>query len=103
MTRQRATTLPADDWRGRDPGIPRTEALAKSGTGRASARVGERHGRPAGQVAIAWVLRHAAVTGAIVGGRNARQVEQTVGASDLRLTEREISQIEGVANQRRQP
>jgi aryl-alcohol dehydrogenase-like predicted oxidoreductase len=37
------------------------------------------------------------VTGAIVGGRNAKQVEQIMAVSDLRLTEREISEIEGVA------
>jgi aryl-alcohol dehydrogenase-like predicted oxidoreductase len=96
MTRERATTLPADDWRGRDPEFREPRLSQNLELVERLRAVGERHGRPPGQVAIAWVLRHPAVTGAIVGGRNARQVEQTVGASDLRLSEREISQIEGV-------
>src|SRR5579864_1124188 len=97
MTRQRATTLPADDWRSRDPEFREPRLSRNLELVERLRAVGERHGRPAGQVAIAWVLRHPAVTGAIVGGRNARQVEQIVGASDLRLTEDEISEIEGVS------
>src|SRR5438094_8853193 len=45
--------------------------------------VGKRRGRPPGQVAIAWTLRNPAVTGAIVGARNAKQVEGNVGAAEL--------------------
>jgi aryl-alcohol dehydrogenase-like predicted oxidoreductase len=57
--------------------------------------VGERYGRPPGQIAIAWTLHNPAVTGAIVGARSARQIEGTVGAADLRLTDEEIAEIEG--------
>jgi aryl-alcohol dehydrogenase-like predicted oxidoreductase len=57
--------------------------------------VGERLGRPPGQVAIAWTLRNPAVTGAIVGARNAKQVEGNVDAATLRLTNKEIAEIEG--------
>jgi aryl-alcohol dehydrogenase-like predicted oxidoreductase len=35
------------------------------------------------------------VTGAIVGARSARQVEEIVGAADLSLTYEEIAEIEG--------
>jgi aryl-alcohol dehydrogenase-like predicted oxidoreductase len=35
------------------------------------------------------------VTGAIVGARNAKQVEGNVGAADLHLTDDEIAEIEG--------
>jgi aryl-alcohol dehydrogenase-like predicted oxidoreductase len=35
------------------------------------------------------------VTGAIVGARNARQVEETVGAADIRLSEQDLAEIEG--------
>ena len=58
-------------------------------------RIGAPHGRSAGEVAIAWVLRHPAVTGAIVGGRSAAQVEGTVGAADFRLSEAELAEIGG--------
>ena len=57
--------------------------------------VGERHGRPPGQVAIAWALRNPAVTGAIVGARNAKQVEGNLGAAELHFTEEEVAEIEG--------
>ena len=44
--------------------------------------------------AIAWVLRHPAITGAIVGARSAKQVEGWIGAADFRLSEAEIQEIE---------
>jgi len=95
MTRARAASLPASDWRSRDgefkePKLSKNLALV----GRLSA-VGEHHGRPPGQVAIAWALRNPAVTGAIVGARNAKQVEGNVGAADLYLADEEIAEIEG--------
>ena len=48
-------------------------------------------------VAIAWVLRHPAITGAIVGARNAKQVEGIMRADELKLTADEIAEIEGAA------
>jgi aryl-alcohol dehydrogenase-like predicted oxidoreductase len=95
MTRQRAATLPNSDWRSRDlefkePAFSKNLALVER-----LRNVGERHGRPPGQVAIAWTLQNPAVTGAIVGARSASQVEGTVGAADLRLTGEDIAEIEG--------
>jgi aryl-alcohol dehydrogenase-like predicted oxidoreductase len=95
MTRERAAKLPASDWRSRDdefkdPKLSKNLALVER-----LREVGERYGRPPGQVAIAWTLRNPAVTGAIVGARNARQVEGTIGAANLRLAPEEIAEIEG--------
>jgi aryl-alcohol dehydrogenase-like predicted oxidoreductase len=95
MTRQRVARLPASDWRSRDvefrePALSKNLALVER-----LRQVGEDHGRPPGQVAIAWTLQNPAVTAAIVGARNARQVEGTVGAATLRLTEEEVAEIEG--------
>ena len=95
MTRERADALSASDWRSRDiefqePRLSKNLALVER-----LREVGERHGRPPGQVAIAWTLRNPAVTGAIVGARNAKQVEGNVGAADLSLTDEEIAKIEG--------
>jgi aryl-alcohol dehydrogenase-like predicted oxidoreductase len=95
MTRERTATLPNSDWRSRDvefkePALSKNLALVER-----LREVGERYGRPPGQVAIAWVLQNPAVTGAIVGARSAKQVEGTVGAADLRLTDEEIAEIEG--------
>ena len=95
MTRERADALPSSDWRSRDvefqePRLSKNLALVER-----LREIGERHGRPPGQVAIAWTLRNPAVTGAIVGARNAKQVEGNVGAADLSLTAEEIAEIEG--------
>jgi len=95
MTRERAASLPDSDWRSRDvefkePRLSQNLALVER-----LREVGERVQRPPGQVAIAWVLRNPAVTGAIVGARNATQVEGNVDAATLRLTNKEIAEIEG--------
>ena len=95
MTRNRAAMLPNGDWRSRDvefkePALSRNLALVER-----LREVGQRHGRPPGQVAIAWTLHNPAVTGAIVGARSARQIEGTVGAADLSLTNEDIAEIEG--------
>ena len=94
MTRERATTLPEDDWRSRHPDFrdPKlTQNLALVERLRA---VGKRHGRSPGEVAIAWTLHNPAVTGAIVGARNAQQAEGVMRAGDLKLTETDIQEIE---------
>jgi aryl-alcohol dehydrogenase-like predicted oxidoreductase len=56
--------------------------------------IGERHERRAAQVALAWVLSHRAVAGAIVGIRNEREAEQLVGAANLELSPDELRKIE---------
>jgi aryl-alcohol dehydrogenase-like predicted oxidoreductase len=57
--------------------------------------IGARHGRTAGETAIAWTLRHPAVTAAIVGLRSAGQVEGVVGALEFRLSPDELEEIAG--------
>jgi aryl-alcohol dehydrogenase-like predicted oxidoreductase len=96
MTRERIAALPKEDWRTkneqfRDPKLAENLQLVEQ-----LKAVGARHGRPAGQIAIAWTLRHPAVTAAIVGARNPRQVEQVVGAADLELTPQEVSHLGSV-------
>jgi len=59
--------------------------------------IARRHNRSAGEAAIAWTLHHPAVTGAIVGARNARQAEGVMEAGELRLTDEEANQIEAFA------
>ena len=56
-------------------------------------KIGARHGRSAGEVAIAWTLRHPAVTGAIVGMRSPEQAKEILGALEFRLSEAEIAEI----------
>jgi aryl-alcohol dehydrogenase-like predicted oxidoreductase len=56
--------------------------------------IGERHGRTAAQVALAWLLHRPAVAGVIVGIRNDGEADQLPGAADLRLLPDELEQIE---------
>lgn len=75
MTRERIASLPDDDWRKRDEDFtePRlTRHLRRVEELRAAAA---RDGRSPAEAAIAWVLKHPAVTGAIVGVRTAAQAD----------------------------
>ena len=95
MTRERIAALPETDWRKnvnpafREPHLSKNLELVE-----VARRIGQKHGRSAGEVAIAWTLRHEAVTAAIVGARNADQVDGFIGALDFRLTASEITEIE---------
>jgi aryl-alcohol dehydrogenase-like predicted oxidoreductase len=94
MTKERAAKLPQNDWRRnnaefQEPKLSKNLALAER-----LRAVAERHGRTPGQAAVAWTLRLPVVTGAIVGARNAAQVEGVMGAGDWRLTPEEIAEIE---------
>jgi aryl-alcohol dehydrogenase-like predicted oxidoreductase len=94
MTRERIAAMPADDWRRnhanfREPLLSRNLRIACL-----LREIGARHGRSAGEAAIAWTLRHPAVTAAIVGVRTEEQVAGVIGAADLRLRPQEIAEIE---------
>ena len=97
MTRERAAALPADDFRSRNPEFQEPKLSKNIELVERLRRIGARHGRSPGEVAIAWVLHNPAITGAIVGARNAKQAEGVMRAGDLKLTAEEIAEIEGVA------
>jgi aryl-alcohol dehydrogenase-like predicted oxidoreductase len=59
--------------------------------------IGERHDRSAAQVAIAWLLSHRAVAGAIVGVRNEAEADELFGAASLELRPDELQEIESAA------
>ena len=90
MTHERIAKLPKDDWRRghpdfTEPNVARNLALVDT-----LHEIGRQHGRSAGEVAVAWTLQNAAVTGAIVGARNARQAEGVMRAGDLYLDREEV-------------
>ena len=94
MTRERAARLPQDDWRRShpdftDPNLSRNLELVDL-----LREIANRHNRTVGGVAIAWTLRNPAVTGAIVGARNAKQAEGVMRAGDLQLNDKEVNEIE---------
>ena len=94
MTKERVAAFPKDDFRRnaknyQEPFLSRNLAVADF-----LKQIGARHKVAAGVVAIAWTLHNPAITAAIVGGRNAKQVEGVVPAATFRLTEAEYSEID---------
>ena len=97
MTRERAAALPADDFRSRNPEFREPRLSKNLELVERLRKVGASHGRGPAEVAIAWVLSNPAVTGAIVGARNAKQIDGVMHASEWKLSKAEISEIEGAA------
>lgn len=94
MTRERGANLPADDWRRGSPEFQEPKLSQNLALVERLRAVGAGHGKSPGEVAIAWTLRNQAVTGAIVGARNPKQVDGIVGAAAFRLRPNEIKEIE---------
>ncbi len=94
MTRERVANLDPSDWRAnfnpafKEPHLSRNLDFVEQ-----LRKIGDAHGRSVAEVAIAWTLRQPAVTGAIVGARNAGQVDGFVGAMDFRLNDGEMAEI----------
>ena len=94
MTKERVAGFPEDDFRRRAPAFQEPELTRNLELANLMKKIGARHGRSAGEVAIAWTLRHAAVTAAIVGMRSAEQARGVMGALEFRLTADEIAEID---------
>jgi aryl-alcohol dehydrogenase-like predicted oxidoreductase len=94
MTRERIEQLPDDDWRKRDPEFQEPRLSRNLELANLLTDIGYPHNCTAGEVAVGWVLHNPAVTGAIVGARSPRQIEQMIGAAEFRLSESELADIE---------
>jgi aryl-alcohol dehydrogenase-like predicted oxidoreductase len=94
MTRERAVKLPKDDWRSSDPEFREPKLSRNLVLVERLREIGKRHGRSPGEVAIGWTLRNPAITGAIVGARNARQANGVMRAGELHLSDKEVNEIE---------
>ncbi len=94
MTPDRIRAMPEDDWRRRSPQFNEPKLSVNLELSELLREIGKEHGVEAGVVAIAWTLRNPAVTGAIVGARNAQQIEGTIPAATLRLSDDEIARID---------
>lgn len=94
MTRERVATFPSDDFRRRVPAFQEPALTRNLELAEILRAIGQRHGRSAGEVAIAWTLHHPAVTAAIVGMRSPEQTRGVLGAMEFRLNEEEVAEIE---------
>jgi len=93
MSKERVAQMPDDDFRKKaknfqEPLLSRNLQLAEL-----LRTIGKRHNVEPGVVAVAWTLHNPAITAAIVGGRNARQVRGVLPAATFRLNEQEYAEI----------
>ena len=93
MTADRVAVLPQDDWRRRavefnEPRLSRNLRLVEF-----LREIGAPHHVEPGVVAVAWTLHNSAITAAIVGGRNALQVEGLGAALHFRLGDQDYKRI----------
>jgi len=85
------TTFLEWDWRhsGNAFGLPlfqREPFLKELAVGKRLQALAADHGKSLAQLAIAWVLSNPAVSVALVGMRNTRELEENVAAADWKLT-----------------
>jgi len=90
---ERLATMADDDWRRRsehflEPNLSRNLALRD-----ALRPIAVRHGATIAAVAVAWTLAWPGVTGAIVGARDAAQVDGWIGAGRLSLDAQDLAEI----------
>lgn len=97
MTKERIAGLPPTDWRTKNENFQEPKLTSNLQLVENLRIVGDRHGVSPGEVAIAWTLANSAVTGAIVGARNAEQLDGIIGAMTFRLAPEEVAEItEGI-------
>lgn len=100
FTKQRAETLPDDDWRKNSPHFQEPGLTANLELVEELKKIAEQAGRTVSQLAVAWTLGRQEVTGAIVGARRPDQIEETVQAADWKLSEGELAEIEALLKAR---
>jgi aryl-alcohol dehydrogenase-like predicted oxidoreductase len=93
MTPERVASLPEDDWRHDHPDFTGDGGRRNLALAAALRPVAERHGVPVASVAVAWTIAWRGVTGAIVGARDAKQVEGWLPAATLTLTEADLAEL----------
>lgn len=94
MTRERVASFSAEDWRRNLPNFQEPLLSRNLRLVERLREIGRRHDRSPGEVAIAWVLKNPAVTGAIVGFRSPRQFSGVIGALELQLEGSDLAEIE---------
>ena len=94
MTAERIKNLPEDDWRKRSANFIEPKLSKNLELVELLREIGKAHNVEPGVVAIAWTLRHPAITAAIVGARRPDQVDGVLPAATFRLSEQEIAKIE---------
>lgn len=96
MTKERAASLPDNDWRGKDPEFIEPKLSQNLKLVEGLKEIGAKQGRSVAEVAIAWTLLHPAITGSIVGVRNVSQVDGIIGAVDVEFSKEDLAKIDAL-------
>jgi L-glyceraldehyde 3-phosphate reductase len=91
--------IPEDSRAAKPHGFLREEAVTEARRAQLAALNGiaQARGQSLAQLAIAWVLRHPAVTSALIGASRVRQLEDNVAALDnLAISDEELREIDRV-------
>ncbi|WP_158747931.1 aldo/keto reductase [Acidobacterium sp. S8] len=94
MTAERIHNLPEDDWRKRSPNFNEPKLSKNLKLVELLREIGDEHNVEPGVVAIAWTLRHPAITAAIVGARRPDQIDGVLPAATFRLNDKEAARLE---------
>ncbi|MFZ0453453.1 MAG: aldo/keto reductase [Ignavibacteriaceae bacterium] len=94
MTLKRVNNFPDNDWRKGSPDFTEPELSRNLHIVEKLKAIGKKYDRNPGETAIAWVLTNPAVTGAIAGARNEKQVEGVYHASEFELSIEDIKEID---------
>ncbi len=94
MTKERIENLPDDDWRKKAPEFTEPRLSRNLELAGLLSDIGFPYNRSTGEVAVSWVLRNPAVTGAIVGGRHMRQIEELIGSAEFHIDDLGMEQID---------
>jgi len=100
FTAERAAALPENDWRKRSPFFQEPQLSENLRVSERLRPIAEQLELTVAQLALAWVLRLPAMTAAIAGARGAEQIQETVQAGDVLLTDDVIQKIEEVLTDR---
>ncbi len=92
-----AGELPTTDFRHHIPRLNTENAPKNARIVAALKVIGDRHGVALSQVALAWVLARGADIVPIPGTTRRTHLDQNLDAADLRLTDQELSSLNGLA------
>ena len=96
MSRERIDSLPKDDWRRKNENFKEPKLTTNLALVEVLQEIAGRHECSIAEAAIAWTLRNAAMTGAIVGVRRPDQVDGVIRAAEVVLTDEDLSALAAV-------
>jgi aryl-alcohol dehydrogenase-like predicted oxidoreductase len=96
FTKERAASLPANDWRSRNGEFTGEKLARNLQVAAAIQAVADRYNVSGAAAAVAWTLAWPGVTAAIVGARSPAQVDGWMDAATLELTVADMDEIGAV-------